>query len=109
MICLAYLLLSSCAARATSTPAEANNDLNPTSNHLSTSLAASNLNSTAVCNMINSTSFNQYTNGGMLVCNYGGLPFQEDSMNLMNLTLHRPVSRSATSLDVAQDGAQTVV
>ena len=30
--------------------------------------------SNAVCNMINSSQFNYYTNGGELVCNYGGLP-----------------------------------
>ena len=85
MICLAYLLLSSCAACVMNSHADANfNTMNFTE---SESIIYSN--SVAVCDMINTTSFNYYTDGGLLVCNYGGLPIQEDP----NATLPSPFSR----------------
>ena len=42
--------------------------------------------SVAACDVINTSSFKDCTNGGLLLCNYGGLPIEEDP----NATLPSP-------------------
>ena len=85
MIWIVFLSQSSCAVCGMISNADANiSTLN--SKEVESIVHSS---SVAVCDMITTSSFNYSTNGGLLVCNYGGLPIQKDP----NATLPSPISR----------------